>query len=854
MGIQGLWELLQPAGVSRSLHNIAVVDGFERNPSGKRAFRLGIDISIWYEHAQFAKGGANPDIRLLFYRLLNLLEHPILPLVVFDGRERPRVKRGSKLGKTGSHKLTKKLKEMLDAFGIEWREAKGEAEAELAFLNREGYIDAILTDDVDAFAFGAKMIIKNASKNLSGNKSNPALDSNEKESETHHWVYDAEAIRNHSEIGLTRGGLILFALLSGGDYDTDGAKGFGRTTARALARCGFGDRLLQAFELMHGQNMGTFLAQWRDEVNSELRTNSRGFLTRTSTTLTLPPYFPNLEVLKYYVNPVASLQSNGGGGRHLRDRGNLSISRLAGFCEEHFDEWASRRQILNRFRNLVWEAAVMQLLRRAALEADEKERLKRGADGNNGIRGPLTPAVEEGVGTHYTLVKRYLDTEPLDPFDRISAAFANRQVDPSQRMIVDPSPIIQKVVGYREHASTDALPQYRVVINPIHMVKLAEAGIKGKYPEPATKKQKKKPDSEPHDLDKHWISASMMRQVHPGLVQEYEKLEAEKKSGKGKQRATTTTDGGEHMLPSSFATPSPPRRPRKRQPQGQDLNENLPKASSTKRVRAVASLPGNRTRPLDTFSLPIRTCGFIFTFPDPDDPDRIILDEGSDAEYGPSDAGIYVSHDALPYVPYEPLPPPVPPPNPPANTRKESATQRKRRTASQAARAAEFSDVDIPEERREPTAFEQEIDSILGFGSPVPKKKRAPRKRARPVASEDPGSRDVQQSTKRRKPSTTAHREEIISTLSAPARAVALRQPFPELPPLDNPLDRTVKVKPAWHGEMVELTDDDDDLLFRRHGSFSKKLQPSAPYRMQESSQHSRLSSSFDDDLIEILD
>ena len=49
---------------------------------------------------------------------------------------------------------------MLDIFGIEWREAKGEAEAELAFLNSVGIIDAIMTDDVDAFLFGATTIIR----------------------------------------------------------------------------------------------------------------------------------------------------------------------------------------------------------------------------------------------------------------------------------------------------------------------------------------------------------------------------------------------------------------------------------------------------------------------------------------------------------------------------------------------------------------------------------------------------------------------------------------------------------------------------------------------------------------------
>jgi 5'-3' exonuclease len=38
--------------------------------------------------------------------------------------------------------------------------APGEAEAELAYLNRVGILDAVLTDDVDAFLFGAVTIIR----------------------------------------------------------------------------------------------------------------------------------------------------------------------------------------------------------------------------------------------------------------------------------------------------------------------------------------------------------------------------------------------------------------------------------------------------------------------------------------------------------------------------------------------------------------------------------------------------------------------------------------------------------------------------------------------------------------------
>jgi hypothetical protein len=131
-------QIIRPAGQSRSLANIAVVDGFDANSSSKRAFRVGIDASIWYHHASFSKGGENPELRLLFFRLRNLAKLPILPLFVFDGRNRPQIKvrassrryqavltyryqRGSKMGKGGSHGLTSGMKKLLDVFGMEWR-------------------------------------------------------------------------------------------------------------------------------------------------------------------------------------------------------------------------------------------------------------------------------------------------------------------------------------------------------------------------------------------------------------------------------------------------------------------------------------------------------------------------------------------------------------------------------------------------------------------------------------------------------------------------------------------------------------------------------------------------------------
>jgi Holliday junction resolvase YEN1 len=45
---------------------------------------------------------------------------PLLPLFVFDGPKRPSVKRGKKVG-GNAHWLTTGMKNIIAAFGFEWR-------------------------------------------------------------------------------------------------------------------------------------------------------------------------------------------------------------------------------------------------------------------------------------------------------------------------------------------------------------------------------------------------------------------------------------------------------------------------------------------------------------------------------------------------------------------------------------------------------------------------------------------------------------------------------------------------------------------------------------------------------------
>ncbi|KAI0702544.1 hypothetical protein C8Q76DRAFT_632692, partial [Earliella scabrosa] len=572
-------QILNHAGKSRAIAHLAVVDGFEKNDSGCRAFRVGVDASIWLQHATFSAGrpedrdkrGHNPELRLLFNRLCKLSRLPLSLLFMFDGKERPKVKRGSRMGKSGSHNLAKGFKKLLDIFGVDWREAKGEAEAELAYLNQIGSLDAIISDDVDALVFGARVVIKNMSLNLTGNKSHPATDANGKPSAAHVSIYTSDDLATHPEVQLTRGGLVLFALMSGGDYDK-GVPRCGKQIAHALARLGYGDRLLEAYEARNIRNFDAFLLEWRAEMENEVHTNAHKLMTRMSPSFKIPSTFPDMTVFRLYLEPATNA-ALGIADHPPRDAHSIDLPALAKFCEDHFDEWGHRSALLKKFKSMLTSGLVMTVLRAAAAQADKREEERQIAAGTRPrdvrIQGVLTPPAGRGVGTSATLVKSCLVPKKRatrdERMERIAAVFVNRGSPEPERVeeveeVEDRHPLLVGITRTREHVSTDKLLEYRVEVCPRQFAELASSGIRGKHPEPAGagagrqgadsddemgddeedadggQGRGKKKANGPYDNVLLWIPASIMRQVHPELVEEYDEKQREKQAKKSPKK------------------------------------------------------------------------------------------------------------------------------------------------------------------------------------------------------------------------------------------------------------------------------------------------------------------------------
>lgn len=535
MGVAGLWDILRPAGKTRSLTELSVSEGFEANPDGVRGFRIGIDASIWFFHAEYGKEGENPVLRTLFFRCATLMHSPFLPLFVFDGPKRPDFKRGKKINRT-SHKLIPGMKTIVESFGFEWRMAPGEAEAELAYLNRIGVIDGILSDDVDNFLFGAKTVIRNPSNNLSGNRANPVVNALGKDDKNHTKVYRLSEITAHSDVRLTRGGMILVGLMSGGDYQQEGLARCGTVISHGLAKCGFGETLYQAARDLNRDELQTFLGHWRRDIRHELRTNSQGHIGKKHPALakSIPETFPDIDILLSYTNPVTS-ESMGKAKNNLQLTWSKepNLGKLAATCEFYF-EWGYREAIIKRFRSVIWHSAILRILRRTVLDLDA------GRIANEEVV-PGTPqktkhSSPKSVRTPSKMIAKHFSSCTIG---ELKGYLSDSEDDGSERLIV-------KVHSSRRHVSTDGVLEYRLEIAPAQLVRIAESGIKGlRQPEGPDEwadddeedSSKKKPPPDPESHMRVWMPACMVALVEPHLVEDFEaaqRKKQEKTSAKGR--------------------------------------------------------------------------------------------------------------------------------------------------------------------------------------------------------------------------------------------------------------------------------------------------------------------------------
>ncbi|EEH60091.1 uncharacterized protein MICPUCDRAFT_10761, partial [Micromonas pusilla CCMP1545] len=194
------------------------------------------------------------------------------------------------------------VQQLLTLFGIPYIIAPQEAEAQCAWLDREGFVDAVITDDSDAFLFGAKTIYRNVF-----------------ESKKYVEFYDANRV--DADLGLDRAKMAQLALLLGSDY-TEGVTGVGIVNALEVVLNFPGVEGLTKFAEWVGESEFTGKPAAIREFKLKHRTLKKAW--------ELPRDFPSERVLDAYANPSVDAS------REKFEWGEPDLDALRLFCGEHF--------------------------------------------------------------------------------------------------------------------------------------------------------------------------------------------------------------------------------------------------------------------------------------------------------------------------------------------------------------------------------------------------------------------------------------------------------------------------------------------------------------------------------------
>ncbi|KAL3231428.1 Holliday junction resolvase YEN1 [Nakaseomyces bracarensis] len=288
MGVPEVWELLKPNIKDKRISFKRFVTEFKNEHNS--APRIAIDGHNWLFECGFFHNDSrqrngvsndNPDLGLddiengkpfinFISKIRDFLVLDVTFVIVFDGPLKPHYKgkgnvplRDIVTEGTSAEELLKNycdsyhlheqlhqkrcgkkydpilrhIQEILDALGITYIMACAEGESQCAWLQREGIVDYVMSNDSDSFMFGATKILRNYSKNIEDRSPSSAYRSSDNTNENEYYitVVDLDEINQSSNITLDSKRLLFFSILMGGDYNV-GLSGLGKTKALVLMK------------------------------------------------------------------------------------------------------------------------------------------------------------------------------------------------------------------------------------------------------------------------------------------------------------------------------------------------------------------------------------------------------------------------------------------------------------------------------------------------------------------------------------------------------------------------------------------------------------------------------------------
>ncbi|GJC82433.1 DNA repair protein complementing XP-G cells [Colletotrichum liriopes] len=383
-------------------------------------------------------------------------------------------------------------KRAIRLFGFPIHDAPGEAEAECALLQQQGIVDAVLSEDVDTIMFGCTRTIRNWTAEGPRGAKTP----------THVSLYDVDELVS-AGTGLDREGMVLVALMSGGDYIPEGVPGCGVKLACEAAKAGFGKALCRL-----KSDDDVQFEEWRTNLRHELRTNESGFFRVRHKALSIPDEFPSRQVLRHYTHPVVS---NATTVDKLKTEVNWSrpmdVQGLRYFVEETFD-WVNKAGAVKLTRVLSPSLLVSKLL------------------------------------------ARHMSNRPSS--------------QTTEEMEQDESNLVQRITGRRNHHSTDGIPELRVAHIPADIVGLDlsqeleevvsfgrqglalnsddefEAAVDGDA-ETAEGKTRAKSTFDPTIAELIWLPESLVKLSAPLTVEDWEEKQRSKSLSRASRKTAKTT-------------------------------------------------------------------------------------------------------------------------------------------------------------------------------------------------------------------------------------------------------------------------------------------------------------------------
>jgi hypothetical protein len=175
------------------------------------------------------------------------------------------------------------------------------------------------------------------------------------------------------------GHLLLFALVRGSDY-SDGLSQAGPVLAEGLSHYDLGNRLYAAASTLETSQLVAFMRSWRTELLSSLTHDTLGVLPRARSRVVVPDPFPQLSVLRQYVDPLTSWSH---GGHEPFQRAHVLSNRpdiegITLMCAGNFS-WTAD-VILNIFHKKLWgpclaRALINDVIENTVCEAYERSSL-----------------------------------------------------------------------------------------------------------------------------------------------------------------------------------------------------------------------------------------------------------------------------------------------------------------------------------------------------------------------------------------------------------------------------------------------------------------------------------------------